>query len=130
MVARDGDRRSARRIRRLPGVTSQIASTLLHYELARPVVPLCTPSLQEAKALGWVPGYAGAEAALLHLQARLPAGLALRRAASAALRRQHVFRLTQRTVSGVGAAPAEPEASAASAETEDEATGERPTRVE
>ncbi|KAL1503374.1 hypothetical protein AB1Y20_011425 [Prymnesium parvum] len=86
---------------RLPAVSAHAAAALLLFELRRPLFPLCVNALEEAKALGWVPPHASADAAFLHLHARLPRDGAVRRAVYTCLCRHSVFRLTRRNVTGV-----------------------------
>jgi len=86
----------------LPGVTLTAATTLLLFELRRPLLPICWNTMQEAKALGWVPPQASATAAFLHLHARLPSDATVRRRVYNSLSQQNVFRLTRRAVVGDG----------------------------
>ena len=89
----------------LPGVTLPVAATLLLYELRRPVLPVCTNTLLEARGLGWVPPHAGGVAAFLHLQARLatavPDATAMREL-YCCLCQHSAFRLTRQAVVGDG----------------------------
>jgi hypothetical protein len=62
-----------RALLRLPGVSLHSAASLLLFELRRPLMPVCTNALEEAKAMGWVPPFAGkihAPAAKASLRAR------------------------------------------------------------
>jgi len=85
----------------LPGVSLHMASALLLFELKWPLLPVCVNAHEEARAVGWVPPFAGADAAFLHLDARVPRDCGIRRALYACLTRQNVFRLTRRNVIGV-----------------------------
>lgn len=87
----------------LPGVTLPVGSALLLYELQRPLLPVCTNALLEARACGWVPPHAGATAAFLHLQARLPDDPVLLRTVYGCLCQHHAFRITRQAVVGNGA---------------------------
>ena len=86
----------------LPAVTLPVAAALLLFELRQPIFPVCCNALQEAKACGWVPPHAGATAAFLHLNARLPKDPVQLRALYGCLCQQHAFRLTRQAVVGSG----------------------------
>ena len=87
----------------LPGVTLPVGSALLLHELQRPLLPMCTNALLEARACGWIPPHAGAAAAFLHLHARLPADAVLLRTVYSCLCQHHAFRITRQAVVGTGA---------------------------
>ena len=86
----------------LPGMTLPVAASLLLFELQRPLFPVCCNALVELKAYGWVPPHAGATAAFMHLNARLPSDATQLRALYGCLCQQNAFRLTRQAVIGNG----------------------------
>ena len=80
----------------------QLRRRCSYLSCTRPVLPLCTNALLEARNCGWIPPNTGVIAATLQLNARMPKEHAKVRALYSCLCQQHAYRLTRHAVVGDG----------------------------